>query len=178
MDINYAFHLHYKCCMWIEFQSQPDFSPGTPVSSLLKIDSQSSPSGCGAVLRSHTRIVFRGRAPSRQHSSFGPTSLSCTLCNSVYGLRERVISRSIIQSPFQFCKATATIGFHIRSHNWQRLSEPIRNLEKKNIISLFDHHKQNCAIFLWLPLQEERTHHGAREENNALLVKHLLLVHS
>ena len=49
---------------------------------------------------------------------------------------------------------------------------------KMQLPSLFDLHKQNCAIFLWLPLQEERTHHGAREKNIALLVKHLLLVHS
>ena len=42
-DINHAFHLYYKCCMWIEFQSISTwlrgFPPGTPVSSLLKIDS-------------------------------------------------------------------------------------------------------------------------------------------
>ena len=97
-DINHAFHLYYKCCMWIEFQSISTllrgFSPGTPVSSLLKINSQSNPSGCGAVPRSHIWIKFRGRAPNRQHSFFGPTSLSCALCNSVYGLRARVISRS------------------------------------------------------------------------------------
>ena len=100
VDINHAFHLYYKCCMWIEFHSISTwlrrFSPCTPVSSLLKIDSQSNPSGCGAVLRSHIWIVFRGRTPNRQHSSFGPTSLSCALCNSVYGLRERVISRPSI----------------------------------------------------------------------------------
>ena len=98
VDINHAFHFYYKCCMWIEFRSISTwlrgFSPGTPVSSLIKIDSQSNPSGCGAVLRSHIWIVFRGWAPNRQHSSFGPTSLSCALGNSVYGLRERVISRS------------------------------------------------------------------------------------
>ena len=38
--INHAFHLYYKCCMWIEFQSISTwlrgFSPGTPVSSLRK----------------------------------------------------------------------------------------------------------------------------------------------
>ena len=68
----------------------------TPVSSLLKIDSQSSPSGTGAVLRSHIWIVFRGRVPNRQHSSFGLTSLSSALGNSFYGLRKRVISRSSI----------------------------------------------------------------------------------
>ena len=97
------YYLYYKCCMWIEFQSISTwlrgFSPGTPVSSLLKIDSQSNPSGNGAVLQSHIWIVFRGRAPRRQHSSFGPTSLSCALCNSVYRMRERVISRS--SSPLQ-----------------------------------------------------------------------------
>ena len=40
ISINYAFHLYYKCCMWIEFQSISTwlrgFSPGTPVSSLRK----------------------------------------------------------------------------------------------------------------------------------------------
>ena len=91
VDINHAFHLYYKSCMWTEFQSISTwfrgFSPGTPVSSLLKIDSQSNPSGCGAVLRSHIWIVFRGRVPSRLHNFFGPTSLSCALGNSVYGLR-------------------------------------------------------------------------------------------
>ena len=46
------------------------------------------------MLRNHIWVVFRGRAPNRQHSFFGPTSLSCALCNSVHGLRERVISRS------------------------------------------------------------------------------------
>ena len=51
--------------------------------SLRKIDSRPIPSGCGAVLRGHTWVVVRGRAPSRQHSSFGPTSLSCALRNSV-----------------------------------------------------------------------------------------------
>ena len=61
VNINHAFHLYYKCCMWIEFQSISTwlrgFSLGTPVSSLLKIDSQSNPSGCGAVLQGHTWTV-------------------------------------------------------------------------------------------------------------------------
>ena len=43
VDINHAFHLYYKCCMWAEFKSisswSRGFSPVTPVSSLLKIDS-------------------------------------------------------------------------------------------------------------------------------------------
>ena len=47
------------------------------------IDSRPIPLGCGAVLRGHTWVGFRGRAPSWQHSSFGPTSLSCALSNSV-----------------------------------------------------------------------------------------------
>ena len=46
------------------------------------------------MLRRRIWIVFRGRAPNRQHNSFAPTSLSCALCNLDYGLRERVISRS------------------------------------------------------------------------------------
>ena len=64
-------------------RSQPDFEGFLrallfPPSS--KIDSQSNPSGCGAVLlRGHVWIVFRGRAPNRQHGSFSPTSLSCAL---------------------------------------------------------------------------------------------------
>ena len=74
--------------MWREFQSISTwlrrFSPDTPVPSLLKIDSQSNSSGCDAVhRRPSTWVMFRGRAPSRQHSSFGPTSLSCALRNSV-----------------------------------------------------------------------------------------------
>ena len=88
VDINHAFHLYNKCCMWIEFQSISTwlrgFSPGTPVSSLLKIDSKSNPSGCGAVLRGHIWVVFRDRAPSWHHSSFDLTSLSCALWNSVF----------------------------------------------------------------------------------------------
>ena len=40
VDINHAFLLYYKCCMWIEFRSiltwLRGFSPGTPVSSLFK----------------------------------------------------------------------------------------------------------------------------------------------
>ena len=75
--------------MWVEFQSVSTwlwaFPPDTPVSSLLKIDSQSNPSGCGAVLWGHIIMGrFQGRALSRQHSSFGPTSLSCLFRNSVY----------------------------------------------------------------------------------------------
>ena len=45
--------------------------------------SHCNPFGCSAVIRGHTWIVFRGRAPSRQHSSSGPSSLSCALRNSV-----------------------------------------------------------------------------------------------
>ena len=99
-DINRAFHLYYKCCMWVEFQLISTwlrgFSPGTPVSSLLKIDSQSNPSGCDAMLRGHTRIVFRGQAPGRRHSSFGPTSLSCVLLNSVYDCEKGRLASQIL----------------------------------------------------------------------------------
>ena len=74
--------------MWAEFQSISIWLGGFLLrvlrfSSLLKIYSQPIPSGCGAVLRGHTWVVFRSRAPSRLHSSFGPTSLSCALSNSV-----------------------------------------------------------------------------------------------
>ena len=41
VDINHAFHLYYKCCMWIEFQSistwPHGFSPRTLVSSPSKL---------------------------------------------------------------------------------------------------------------------------------------------
>ena len=43
VDINFAFHLCYKCCMWVEFQSISTwlrkFSLGDLVSSPVKIDS-------------------------------------------------------------------------------------------------------------------------------------------
>ena len=35
VDINHAFHLYYKCCMWIEFQSIPTWLRGFPPSSKL-----------------------------------------------------------------------------------------------------------------------------------------------
>ena len=57
-------------------------------------NSQCNPSGCGAVLQGYTWIVFRGRAPSRQHSSFGPSSLSCVLQNSVWDCKKKTISKS------------------------------------------------------------------------------------
>ena len=88
------------------------------------IDSQSNPSGYGAVLLSHILIVFRGRAPNQQHSSFGPTSLSCALGNSVYGLRERVISRS--SSILFYCYPGACEG---QTREWlprKRNAKPIR----------------------------------------------------
>ena len=47
---------------------------------------------CGAVLRGHTWVVFRGRAPSRQHSSFGLTSSSRALSNSVSDCEYRIYS--------------------------------------------------------------------------------------
>ena len=77
--------------MWAEFQSISiwlwgffsGYSGFPPSSKSTPLFHQAIPSGCGAVLRGHTWVVFRGRAPSRQHSSFGPTSLSCALSNSV-----------------------------------------------------------------------------------------------
>ena len=59
-------------------------------------NSHCNPSGCGAVLRGHTWIVFRGRAPRRQHSSFGPSSLNCVLRNSVWDCKKKTISKSDI----------------------------------------------------------------------------------
>ena len=86
VDIYDAFHLYYKCCMWIEFQSISTwlrgFSPGTPVSSLLKIDSQSYPSGCGAVLRSHIWIerLTSSTAPSVRLRWAAPFAIQSTDC--------------------------------------------------------------------------------------------------
>ena len=77
------------------------------------------------MLRGHTWVVFRGRAPSRQHSSFGPTSLSCALSNSVSDcekgrladhillfLRQRLVdlTRRSKNPPHQGAKAT--LNFH------------------------------------------------------------------
>ena len=53
------------------------------VSAFSKIDSRLVTSSCGAVLRGYAWIVFWSRAPRRRHSSFDPTSSTCTLCNSV-----------------------------------------------------------------------------------------------
>ena len=72
------------------------------------IDSRPIPSGCGAVLRGQTWVVFRGRAPSRQHSSFGPTSLSCALSNSVSDCEKGRLADQI--SP----TTDGTRGFFIR----------------------------------------------------------------
>ena len=97
LDINHAFHLYNKCCEWLEFQSISTWlGEFTPVSSILKIDSQSNPSGFGAVLRGHTWVVFRDRAPSWLHSSFDPTSLSCVLGNSVSDCEKGRLAGQII----------------------------------------------------------------------------------
>ena len=70
--------------MWAEFQSiSARLLRVLRFSSLSKVDSQPISSGCGALFRGHTWVVFRGLAPSRQHSSFGPTSSSRALSNSV-----------------------------------------------------------------------------------------------
>ena len=98
--------------------------------SLIKIVSRPISSGCGAVLRGHTWIVFRGRAPSRQHSSFGPTSMSCALSKSVSDcgkgrLAGQILLKTIFYTPFasyfnfaihklvriQFRKLLFVIGF-------------------------------------------------------------------
>ena len=59
------------------------FSPGTPVflPPQNRLPAYSIRLWCCAP-RSYMGVV-RGRVPSRQHSSFGPTSLSCALSNSV-----------------------------------------------------------------------------------------------
>ena len=64
------------------------------------------------MLRGHTWVVFRGRAPSRQHSSFGPTSLSCALSNSVSDCKKGRLAgqtrarcvRSVIKMPQKCCR--------------------------------------------------------------------------
>ena len=43
----------------------------------------------------HISVVFRGRAPCRQHSSIGPTSLSCALRNLVYDCEKRRLASHI-----------------------------------------------------------------------------------
>ena len=63
-------------------RSQPDFEGLFRALRFLP-SSKSTLSGCGAVLRGHTWVVFRDRAPSWLHSLFDPTSLSCVLRNSV-----------------------------------------------------------------------------------------------
>ena len=87
-------------------------------SSLLKIDSRPIPSGCGAVLRGHTWVVFRGRAPSRQHSSFGPTSLSCALSNSV--------------SDCEIGRLADQIYIYIYTLSWKHLIDVCPNLVLEN----------------------------------------------
>ena len=87
--------------IWAEFQSklnltQRVFLRVLRFSSLLKIDSRPIPSGCGAVLRGHTWVVFSGGAPSWQHSSFSPTSLICSLSNSVSDCEKGRLERSHI----------------------------------------------------------------------------------
>ena len=122
VDINHAFHLYYNVVCGLSFsRSQPDFE-GFLRALRFPPYSKLTPSlihlavvlGMG-VVRSHTWIVFRGRMPNRQHSSFGPTSLSCALCNSVYGLRERVISRSSSSSNYKM-----TIGKLEFKKNWKK----------------------------------------------------------
>lgn len=73
-----------------------EFSPSTQVSPSSKIVSQSNPTSCGAVLRGHTWVVFRGRTPSQQHSFFGPTLLSCALRHSVYDCEKGRLASQIL----------------------------------------------------------------------------------
>ena len=87
--------------MWVESQSISTwlrgFSLCTPVSSILKIDSQSNPSGRGAVLRGHTWVVFRDRAPSWLHTQLLRSDLvELRPPQFSLRLRERSISRSDI----------------------------------------------------------------------------------
>ena len=92
--INCAFHLcdpgstlgPEMVCGLSFSRSQPD-SEGFSLGTLVFLPQQNRLTAfsisCGAVLQGHTSFVFRGQAPSRQHSSFGPISLSRALSNSV-----------------------------------------------------------------------------------------------
>ena len=90
--------------------------PGTLVSPFSKIDSQSNPCGCGAVLRGHIRVVFRGRALSRQHSSFGPTSLSCALRKSVYDREKGQLGSQILLLLLLLCSKTICMHSFRKQH--------------------------------------------------------------
>ena len=87
------------------------FSPGTPVF-LPPQNRLPAYSGCGAVLRGHTWVVFRGRSPSRQHNSFGPTSLSYAVSNSVSDCEKGRLAGQV--SPF---KVGWNNGVEKRNHN-------------------------------------------------------------
>ena len=93
MKEEHGYHQKFKSRSQLVFESFLRALRFPPSS---KIDSQSNPSSCGAVLRGHTWVVFRGRAPSRQHSSFGPTLLSCALRHSVYNCEKGRLASQIL----------------------------------------------------------------------------------
>ena len=98
-------------------------------SSLLKIDCRPIPSGCVAVLRGHTWVVFRGRAPSWQHSSFGPTSLSCALSNSVSDCEKGRLAGQILCYYFE-CKFWISRSAITHVQNWPIGPQRVGSVEK------------------------------------------------
>ena len=77
--------------------SQPDFE-GFPRALRFPPSSKLTPTLTHLAVVLCSEVIYgscsRAERLTGSHSSFGPTSLSCALCNLVYGLRERVISRS------------------------------------------------------------------------------------
>ena len=114
------------------------------------------------MLRSHIWIVFRGRAPNRQYSSFGPTSVSCALCNSVYGLRERVISRSSIY-PRIFPSFNWGIFAHVTRLDQSRASENISwiiNIYIHICIYIWEKKTNKLQVHPYKPVSWSPTHQG------------------
>ena len=91
----WGFELSGFDCMWVEFQSISTwlrgFSPGSPVSSLLKIDSQSNPSGWGAYIGrvQGSSALLAAQLLRSDLVELRPSQFSLRL-------RERAISRSDI----------------------------------------------------------------------------------
>ena len=119
----------------------------------------SNPSICDAVLRGHTGVVFRGRAPSRQHSSFCPTSLSCAPRISVYDCERGRFASQILKHTIQRYLAWQTLFWLKKSRNHRFTPRNQKTKQKKNKqnkkISLpwaiwFDWHNQKCALISML----------------------------
>ena len=56
------------------------------------------------MLRGHPWVVFRSRAPSRQHSSFGPISLSRALSNSVSDCEKGRLAGHVLLDSMEPCR--------------------------------------------------------------------------